>query len=176
MHRYIVILVAALGVLISLCAPASAASANYPFGQNCNVFSSVSTEELGHIAGNGVLYFNDVSGDEFCNTPIRVNGQFEIYDISASISGGCLAVNTTTGYVVEDPDSACQQDGGNGYPWDRWTAISIEYHSNQLWMFQSAYNGYCIYDDPSKYGEAAIYNSCNNSSHDEWYSWPNSNL
>ena len=70
----------------------------------------------------------------FCNVGISVNGEFGIATENPSRDvTGCFSMNTTYDDVNIDSASACALNGGAGYPWDRWNAISIEYHGNQLW-------------------------------------------
>ena len=83
---------------------------------------------------------------------------------------GCLALNSSDGYITLDPPSACELDGGAGYPWDRWTAMSIEYHSDQLWMFQSAdKTADCMQVDAGD--DLAFWAGCDTSSHYQWFQW-----
>jgi hypothetical protein len=93
-------------------------------------------------------------GKVFCNHSIAINGQFQIRDENST---GCLAINSTTGLVDVDTASACATNGGDGYPWDRWTAIGIKYHSQQLWVLRSAaYPSYCLHADlPNANGVSA---------------------
>ena len=124
----------------------------------------------GLVTSTAQLQFGGGTAQYFCNISIPINGQFEIQDTA----GGCLAINTAQRDVTADPASACDLNNGAGYAWDRWTAISIEYHSNQLWMLKSADNDECIYatveESPITWG------TCVTTDHAEWYSWPDSGL
>jgi hypothetical protein len=145
--------------------------------EGCNAITAVGVEDAGEIE-SGVLYFDEpLFGDDFCNVSISINGQFQITQINPKTGAelGCLAFNSADADITLDPPSACALDGGAGYPWDRWTAISIEYHSNQLWMFQSAdKTADCIAVDPIYY--TAFWAGCDTTDHYQWFEWPGSYL
>jgi hypothetical protein len=168
LRKIIAILAVALSLGISFVA-AGSARADTP--QGCDDLTAIGIEQPGYVASTNQLVFGGGEAVYFCNISIPINGQFEIMDEPGK---GCLAINTTDLDISEDPASACALNNGAGYPWDRWTAISIEYHGNQLWMLKSADNGECI--DETGDVDPAFYASCDTSNHYEWYSWPNSGL
>lgn len=176
MRKTLPILAAGIALSISFFAPATA-HADTTHG--CGKFTAIGVEQNAYDAGGGQIYFISaevIPGDTWCNVGIPINGQFEIEDTGPN-GTGCMAINNTAGTVSLDPPSACALNNGAGYPWDRWTATSIEYHSNQLWVFHSAdptFSGLCIVEPYS--GSPATYTSCDTTSHYQWFSWPNSGL
>ncbi len=168
MRKIIAILAVGLTLGISLSA---AGSARADTTQGCYYITAIGIEQDGYVASDQLI-FGGGSPQYFCNVSIPINGQFEIED--ADPGYGCLAINTKDLDISEDPSTACALNNGAGYPWDRWTAISIEYHGNQLWMFKSADTGECI--DETGDVESAFYATCNTSYHSEWFSWDYSGL
>jgi hypothetical protein len=167
MRTYLAIAAAGLAMAIWFVAPTAARADTI---QGCNTLQNVGTEYDGYDDGGGGFYFSSGLVDSFCNVSISISGQFEI---ESSLEGGCLSLDTANGHIAVDSRAACEQDGGAGYPWDRWTAISIEYHSNQLWMLQSAeYPGYCVHADlPDGSTATADWVPCDSSDHYQWFSW-----
>jgi hypothetical protein len=173
-RRNIAILAAiGLALAVSFSAP-TMARADTTHG--CFYITNIGYEQPGYVA-NDFLWFGSGGGETvFCNVGIPINGEFEIAtENNSGAVTGCLAINNTYLAITEDPASACALNGGAGYPWDRWTATSIQYHSNQLWMFKSSYNGYCMTPYAPNSAEAT-YASCDTSNHYEWFQWPNSGL
>ncbi len=168
MRRVIAVLAVGLALVISF---STAGSARADTTQGCYDITAIGIEQEGYVSGD-TLIFGDGAGGYFCNVSIPINGQFEIED--ANPGYGCMAVNTTARDISEDSSAACALNNGAGYTWDRWTAISIEYHSNQLWMFKNVNNGECM--DEVTYADPTFYASCNTSNHYEWFSWPYSGL
>jgi hypothetical protein len=168
--KNLAVVTAGLALAVSFLAPAAAqADTNH----GCNYLQNIGTEYFGLDNDAGSFYFYSIDGFDneiFCNLGIPISGQFEI--LSGS-SQGCLAIDTTNGLTTVDTPSACAQDGGRGYAWDRWTAMSIKYHNNQLWMLRSAeYTGYCIHADTGNGTTAtADWVPCNSSDHYQWFSW-----
>jgi hypothetical protein len=181
MRRNFAILTVGLALSVSLCIPATE-QARADTDHGCGSLQNIGSENYGRVdTSHGALYFtqpHEVYGDDFCNIGIPVNGQFQILDDETG-AGGCLSVNTSDGEVIMESAAACGTSGGKGYPWDRWTAISIQYHSNQLWMFQSVYEpGFCIENDQSSLLSVATtyYEPCDPSNHYQWFGWQGSNL
>jgi hypothetical protein len=169
--KNLAVLTAGLGLALSFLAPAAAqADTNH----GCDELQNIGTEYYGLDDGGGHFYFLSASGysnENFCNLGIPINGEFEIL---SKYTGGCLAIDTTNVLTTVDTASACAQDGGRGYAWDRWTAISIKYHNNQLWMLQSAeYPGYCIHAETPNpnFTATADWVPCNSSDHYQWFNW-----
>jgi hypothetical protein len=125
----------------------------------------------GVVTLGGELAFEDgLEGvGSFCNVSISINGQFEIAEENGSGAvTGCLSPRVPDGYIVIDSASACALNGGAGYPWDRWTAISIQYHGHQLWMFENPYVARCM----EEILDSGYYYDCNSTLHAQWFSWP----
>jgi hypothetical protein len=191
MRRNLAITTAGLALAFAFCAPAVGhAETSSPADklQGCGELKDIGNEVYGWVTegvapllpSNQLLFgaFLAPNDDllQFCNVSIPISGEFEITNEGAA---GCLAINTTNEAVDQDSASACMLNGGAGYPWDRWNAISIEYHSQQLWMLQSSeYPGYCLYNDSPSNIDAysAYWEPCNTSDHDEWFAWSGSNL
>jgi len=169
--KNLVMLTAGLALAVSFLAP-TAAQADTNHG--CNFLQNIGPEYYGWDNGAGSFYFKSPAtfdySETFCNLGIPINGQFEVLSNSTD---GCLAIDTTNGLTTVDTPAACALNGGRGYPWDRWTAISIRYHNNQLWMLRSAeYPGYCIHADTANGSTAtADWVPCNSNDHYQWFNW-----
>jgi hypothetical protein len=138
--------------------------------------TAVGIEQEGWVDGVGVLTFGgSAGGGWFCNVSIPINGQFEIENADPPYASlGCLSVNTALQTISNESPAGCAINNGAGYPWDRWTAIGISYHSHQAYMFKNVYNGKCIAAITS--GQSAYYTTCNTSDHYQWFEWPGSGL
>jgi hypothetical protein len=59
----------------------------------------------------------------------------------------------------------------------RWNAISIEYHGNQLWEFETDNTDYtdtCIEENSGD--DATQFDFCDASNHYQWFQWQDANL
>jgi hypothetical protein len=179
MHRRIAALAGGLALAFTFAIPAAAnvaavrashpaASARPADANNCGGIFNEGNGEGPYMAGGGVT--------KFCNVSIPINGEFEIV---ASGTSECLALDSTAQDIDLDSAAACTSSGGKGDTWDRWTAIqevpANENGGTAIWEFQNQFNGenQCLYDDTQ---DPAIYATCNNSDHFEWWTWPGSNL
>ena len=92
--------------------------------------------------GKAALEANPGYVPNFCDLSIfGKSGQFEIADPNDANSYGdaCLAVNTSTGFIVDDTPSACNTQE---YLWDEWHAVKDgTYHSNTEWELINDWDG-----------------------------------
>lgn len=179
MRRNFAILAATGLALATLFAVPATARADTTHG--CDYIKAIGNETIGGLSDGdaGELLFD---GNEaaiiFCNVGISINGEFEIAtENSSGHVTGCLAMNATSYDVDVDPASACALNGGAGYPWDRWNAISIEYHGNQLWEFETDNTDYTDTCMEENSGDGASqFDFCDASNHYQWFQWQDANL
>jgi hypothetical protein len=172
----------------------TAAASPADVSEGCGIIASLGNTPLTYsyietlLYNNGVvrwvpsLVFTSVS-EKFCNINIESKGQFEMR--RAGDGDSCLAVNTSIlsgqgppyNYVIApDTSSACDQNGGQGYAWDRWTAKDVgEKDGFTAWEFTNSYTGQCMYYD-IQFDSAAIAANCSTSDRFEWFAWNDSNL
>jgi hypothetical protein len=133
-----------------------------------------------------VLPILDISA-EFCNIDINNGGRFQIYWAGGDgVGPGCLAVNNseteptpggTHPYIIDiDTPGACDQDGGQGYAWDQWTAKKIgEKDGFTAWEFVNYFNNQCMYYYPQQ-DSVPTYTTCLSGDGFEWFAWNDSGL
>jgi hypothetical protein len=119
-----------------------------------------------YVPGNGNvnLYFdNSGARTYFCGFAVSVGGDFVGYQFYVKGTSVCLALDASATSIHEGSATACS--GLASYT--MWNLITTS--NSSYYLYQSQYNGDCIYDNTQR---PVTYSGCSDSNQFEWLSIP----